>query len=63
MRNLNEHNITAETVRRIENTPDSRLQEIMTSLIEHLHDFAREVELTEAEWLRVIEIGRGRSSR
>src|SRR6266436_7118295 len=51
MRNLNEHNITAETIRRIENTPDSRLQEIMTSLIEHLHDFAREVKLTEAEWI------------
>jgi hydroxyquinol 1,2-dioxygenase len=55
MRNLNEHNITAETIRRIENTPDSRLQEVMTSLIEHLHDFAREVELTEAEWLYGIQ--------
>jgi len=55
MRNLNEHNITAETVRRIENTPDSRLQEIMTALIEHLHDFAREVKLTEAEWIYAIQ--------
>jgi hypothetical protein len=51
MPNLNEHNMTAETVRQIENTPDSRLQEIMTSLIEHLHHFAREVKLTEAEWI------------
>ena len=28
----------------------SRPREIMTSLIRHLHDFAREVELTVEEW-------------
>ncbi|MFX5506292.1 dioxygenase [Acinetobacter baumannii] len=32
------------------NTTDPRLAEIMTSLVKHLHGFAREVRLTEPEW-------------
>jgi hydroxyquinol 1,2-dioxygenase len=55
MRNLDEHNITAEAHRRIAATPDARLHQIMRSLIQHLHDFAREVKLTEAEWFAGIE--------
>jgi catechol 1,2-dioxygenase len=31
-------------------TGDPRLREIMASLVSHLHSFAREVKLTEAEW-------------
>ncbi|HSS27476.1 MAG TPA: dioxygenase [Usitatibacter sp.] len=31
-------------------TDDPRLREIMASLVNHLHSFAREVKLTEAEW-------------
>jgi catechol 1,2-dioxygenase len=31
-------------------TPDARLREIMDSLVRHLHAFAREVKLTEAEY-------------
>src|SRR4051812_18141086 len=30
-------------------TPDPRLREIMSSLVQHLHDFLREVKPTEAE--------------
>src|SRR5712691_9002900 len=56
MQNLNEHNITDEVVRRFENAPNPpRLQEIMTSLIKHLHEFAREVHLTEDEWFQGIQ--------
>ena len=55
MRNLDEHNITAEVLRRIANTPDRRLHEILTSLVTHLHDFARDIKLTEKEWLAGIE--------
>lgn len=55
MMNLDEHTITAEVLRRIENTPNERLKQIMTSLIEHLHAFAREVGLTEAEWMAGID--------
>jgi hydroxyquinol 1,2-dioxygenase len=55
MRNLDENTITAETLGRIANTPSPRLKTIMTSLIHHLHDFARETQLTEQEWLEGIK--------
>ena len=32
-----------------------RLREIMTSLVTHLHDFAREVQLTSDEWMLGVE--------
>src|SRR5690242_18076525 len=35
-------------------TPDARLHEVMTALVRHLHDFAREVRLTEEEWFAAI---------
>src|SRR3977135_2666539 len=50
MRNLNEDNITQAVLARHAAMPDVRLREIMTSLVLHLHSFAREVKLTEAEW-------------
>lgn len=55
MRNLDENTITAEALGRIANTPNPRLKEIMTSLIRHLHDFARETRLTEQEWSAGIQ--------
>jgi hydroxyquinol 1,2-dioxygenase len=55
VRNLTAEELTDEVVRRLEATPDPRLREIMSSLVRHLHDFAREVRLTEAEWMRGIE--------
>ncbi|MFD4253367.1 dioxygenase [Amycolatopsis thermoflava] len=36
-------------------TPDGRLKRVLTSLVEHLHDFVKDVELTEAEWQRAID--------
>jgi hydroxyquinol 1,2-dioxygenase len=50
-----QNSITEAVIARLANTPDPRLKRIMTSLVEHLHAFAREVKLTEAEWLRGIE--------
>jgi hydroxyquinol 1,2-dioxygenase len=35
-------------------TPDPRLREIMAALVRHLHDFAREVKLTEEEFQRAV---------
>jgi protocatechuate 3,4-dioxygenase beta subunit len=32
------------------NTPDPRLKQVMTSLVQHLHAFVKDVELTEEEW-------------
>ncbi|MGH2585104.1 MAG: intradiol ring-cleavage dioxygenase [Dehalococcoidia bacterium] len=47
--------ITESVLRSLDQTPDPRLKTIMTSLIRHLHDFVREVELTEAEWMQAIQ--------
>jgi hydroxyquinol 1,2-dioxygenase len=55
MLDLNQYNITSEVHRRIASTPDLRLREILTALVQHLHDFAREVRLTEPEWMTGIE--------
>lgn len=54
MRNLNQHTVTPEVIERFAGTPDPRLKQIMNSLVTHLHDFAREVKLTEAEWAQGI---------
>lgn len=55
MRNLSESNLTDAVLARLEGAKDPRFQRIMSSLIRHLHAFAREVELTEAEWFEGIE--------
>ena len=55
MRNLNQDTITQAVIARFAATPEARLKELMTSLVQHLHAFAREVKLTEAEWLAGIE--------
>jgi hydroxyquinol 1,2-dioxygenase len=51
-----EDDITAAVLAGFSATPDPRLRQIMLSLIKHLHDFVREVELTETEWFQAIEI-------
>src|SRR5208337_2237888 len=55
MWNLDENTITDEVLSRLQHTDNPRLKQIMTSLIRHLHDFAREVELTEGEWSEGIK--------
>jgi hydroxyquinol 1,2-dioxygenase len=55
MRNLDEHTITQAVLERFSNTPDPRLKEIIFSLVQHLHDFARETRLTEDEWFKGIQ--------
>jgi len=54
MRNLDENTITEAVLARHKDAPNARLKEIMTSLVKHLHAFAREVELTEEEWFAGI---------
>ncbi|MDO8373811.1 MAG: intradiol ring-cleavage dioxygenase [Polaromonas sp.] len=54
MRNLNPDTITEAVIARLAATPDARLKQVLTSLVQHLHAFAREVKLTEAEWLAGI---------
>src|ERR1700693_3452083 len=55
MRNLDQHSLTDSALERIANCPDARLKEVMTALIRHLHEFAREVNLTPQEWMKAIE--------
>ena len=47
MRNLNQDTITQAVIARFAHTPDPRLKDILTSLVQHLHAFAREVKLTD----------------
>lgn len=35
-------------------TPDPRLRQVLTSLVRHLHDFVKDVELNEEEWGKAI---------
>ena len=51
MRNIDEDTITQAVIARHAAASDARLREVMTSLVQHLHAFAREVKLTEAEWI------------
>ena len=46
----NEKDVTRAVLEVMEQTTDPRLRKIMTSLIEHLHGFVRDVELTEKEF-------------
>ena len=55
MRNLNQDTITQAVLARFSGTPDERLKELLTALVQHLHAFAREVKLTEKEWMQGIE--------
>src|SRR5262249_4199179 len=55
MRNLDQNSITDSALERLAQCPDARLKEVMTALIRHVHDFAREVKLTPSEWMKGIE--------
>jgi len=50
MRHIDEDTITQAVIARHAGAADARLREVMTSLVQHLHAFARDVKLTEAEW-------------
>lgn len=55
MRNLNQDNITQAVIASFADAESSRLEQIMTSLVQHLHAFARDVKLTEEEWFQGID--------
>jgi hydroxyquinol 1,2-dioxygenase len=55
MRNLDQHTITEAVLARQARTPDPRLKQIMELLVKHLHAFAREAQLSEAEWFQGID--------
>lgn len=55
MQLVTEENITGLAAERWGTARDSRTAELLTALVRHLHDFAREVRLTEAEWTAGIQ--------
>jgi len=55
MSNLDPNTLTQAVIDRFAATPDPRLREVMTALVKHLHAFAQEIHLTEAEWFQGIE--------
>jgi hydroxyquinol 1,2-dioxygenase len=52
---VSEENITDLAVERWGTARDPRTAEVLTALVRHLHDFAREVRLTEAEWMAAMQ--------
>ncbi|MGY1671708.1 dioxygenase family protein [Geodermatophilus sp. SYSU D00710] len=54
MQLVTEENITDLAVERWATAGDPRTAELLTALVRHLHAFAREVRLTEAEWMAAV---------
>lgn len=54
MRNIDEDTITPAVLASLADCKSPRLHTIMTSLVQHLHAFAREVHLTDDEWFQAI---------
>ena len=55
MREFDEKSITQAVIARLAACDDPRFARVMTSLVSHLHDFVREVSLTESEWFTAIQ--------
>ena len=55
MRDFDETNITAAVIEQFGAATDPRLKRIMTSLVQHIHDFVRDVEPTFEEWSCAID--------
>jgi hydroxyquinol 1,2-dioxygenase len=55
MREFDEKSVTQAVIERLAASDDPRFKRVMTSLITHLHDFIREVRLTEPEWIDAIQ--------
>jgi hydroxyquinol 1,2-dioxygenase len=54
MHQFNEQDLTDAVIQQLAARDDPRFTTVMTSLVRHLHDFVREVELSEAEWMAAI---------
>jgi protocatechuate 3,4-dioxygenase beta subunit len=55
MKTYSEAELADGVIARMEDVKDPRFKQIMSSLVKHLHAFAREVELTEEEWFEGIK--------
>jgi hydroxyquinol 1,2-dioxygenase len=50
----NQNDVTTAVLSELQHAKDPRFKEIMSALVRHLHDFAREVKLTEAEFQAAV---------
>jgi catechol 1,2-dioxygenase len=50
----NEQDVTQAVLAEMERTPNPRTKQILSAFVRHLHDFIREVKLTEEEWQAAI---------
>jgi protocatechuate 3,4-dioxygenase beta subunit len=55
MRELTPDTITDAVLEQMATTSDPRMREVMASAVKHLHAFAKDVNLTPAEWIKGIE--------
>jgi hydroxyquinol 1,2-dioxygenase len=54
MQELTPETITDAVLDQMASTPDPRMRQVMASAVRHLHAFAKEVNLTPAEWIKGI---------
>jgi hydroxyquinol 1,2-dioxygenase len=54
-RNLTDEDLTQAVLTTFENSKSERFQQIMQSLVRHLHAFLKDIELTEEEWFKGID--------
>jgi hydroxyquinol 1,2-dioxygenase len=47
--------LTQAVIGRLADCKDARFKQVMTSLVQHLHDFARDVDLSPQEWITAIQ--------
>ena len=55
MGDFDEKSITEAVIARLSECDDPRFKQVMSSLVRHVHDFVRDVQLTEAEWFTAIQ--------
>jgi hydroxyquinol 1,2-dioxygenase len=55
MRQFTEETLTEAVVARMKDMKNPRLHQLITSMVKHVHAFAREVQLTEEEWFEGIK--------
>jgi catechol 1,2-dioxygenase len=52
----NQHDVTAAVLAEVQRSPDARFREILSSAVQHLHGFARDVKLTEQEFQQICGV-------
>jgi hydroxyquinol 1,2-dioxygenase len=55
IKNYTPQSVTEAVLQQMQGTADERLKTVIESAVRHCHAFAREVNLTPAEWLKAIE--------